>query len=108
MAPIRTDPFLIGNFRVNIDNVAATSFSEVIGLEAALDVVEYRAGDSLEPTVRKLPGLRKYTNITLKRGFTPDASLWNWINNALTGNVVRANVAITLLDRRTTRCGCGS
>jgi phage tail-like protein len=99
MTPTRVDPYLVGNFRVEIDGVTATSFTEVVGLEAELDVVDYRTGDSPELSVRKLPGLRKYTNITLKRGFTQDASLWDWINNALTGNVVRASVAITLLDQ---------
>jgi len=99
MTPTRVDPYLVGNFRVEIDGVTATSFTEVVGLEAALDVVDYRTGDSPELSVRKLPGLRKYTNITLKRGFTQDTSLWNWINNALTGNLVRANVTILLLDQ---------
>lgn len=99
MTPTRVDPYLAGNFRVEIQGITTSSFSEVIGLEAALEVVDYRTGDSTELSVRKLPGLRKYTNITLKRGFTQDTSLWNWMNQALTGNVVRANISIVLLDQ---------
>jgi phage tail-like protein len=93
------NPYTCGNFRVEIDGIAASSFSEVSGLEATIDVIEYRAGDDKLYTERKLPGLHKYTNITLKRGFTQDTSLWNWINNAMTGNLTRANMAIILLDQ---------
>jgi phage tail-like protein len=48
--------------------------------------------------VRKLAGLSKVSNVTLKRGLTSDLSLWNWINAAMNGNVTRAAVVITLLD----------
>lgn len=99
MSPTSTYPFLSGNFLVVIDGVAATSFSEVSGLEAEIEVVDYRTGDTKQNAVRKLPGLNKFTNITLKRGLTLDLSLWNWINSALQGNVQRVAVTITLLDQ---------
>ena len=105
MSPIsspttRIDPYLVDNFRVEIQGITkATSFSEVYGLEAAIDVVDYRAGDDLPNAVRKLPGLNKYTNVTLKRGLTSDTSLWTWILSALNGKVQRAIVLITLLDQ---------
>lgn len=97
-SPARVDPYLAGNFRVEIEGVTTASFSEVLGLEASIDVIDYREGNQTENSVRKLAGLHKYSNITLKRGFTVDTSLWNWINNVLTGNLVRTTVAITLLD----------
>lgn len=95
----RTDPFLAGNFLVQIDGVTASSFSEVLGLEASIDVIDYRNGDLKENSPQKLPGLNRYSNITLKRGLTADLSLWNWINSALQGTLVRANVTIVLLDQ---------
>ena len=95
----RTNPFTSGNFLVEIQGITATSFSEVSGLETSIDVVEYRAGDARLNTEQKLPGLFKTTDVTLKRGLTQDLSLWNWINNAMTGNVVRTPVAIILLDQ---------
>ena len=98
--PGRIDPFTIGNFRVAIDGIPASSFSQVQGLTATIDVIDYRAGSDTPPGVeRKLPGLNKFTNITLKRGLTRDLSLWNWINAAMAGNVARAGVVITLLDQ---------
>ena len=95
----RVDPYTVGNFLVTIEGITASSFSEVSGLEAAIEVVDYRTGNLNQDSVQKLPGLSKYTNITLKRGLTRDLSLWNWIQNALTGSVQRATVAITLLDQ---------
>jgi len=93
----RNDPFGAFNFLVEIDGVTTTSFSEVSGLDAEIEPIEYRTGDE-DTTVRKIPGLRKYSNITLKRGFTTDLSLWNWMKQGLGGKVMRANMSITLLD----------
>jgi phage tail-like protein len=50
--------------------------------------------------VRKLPGLRKYTNITLKRGFTTNQDLWNWYLNILNGVDDRRSGAIVLQDEQ--------
>ena len=95
----RTDPFQAGNFLVNIEGIPASSFSEVSGLEAVIEVIDYRPGDFKQNSAQKLPGLNRYSNVTLKRGLTQDLSLWNWINSALTGTVLRTSVAITLLDQ---------
>ncbi len=98
-AASRNDPFTAGNFRVEIQGFTTASFTEVRGLEVSIDIVDYRAGDSRVNTEQKLPGLYKVPDVTLKRGLTRDLSLWNWINNALNGNVNRTSVAITLLDQ---------
>ena len=94
----RTDPYPAYNFEVEIDGIGKGSFSEVSGLNADIDAIEYRTGNSKENNVLKLPGLSKFTNITLKRGIVGDLSLWNWINSAMQGNIRRASVSITLLD----------
>jgi phage tail-like protein len=95
----RIDPYIIGNFLVEIDGITSASFSEVSGLEASIDVIDYRNGDSKVDSVQKLPGSNKFTNITLRRGMVPDLSLWNWMQTGLNGNVQRTSVSITLLDR---------
>lgn len=93
-----SDPLGRFNFLLEIDGITAAAFSEVSGLSCEVDVIEYREGGEKAGTVRKIPGLRKYTNITLKRGMTSDKSLWNWFNSVATGNVQRANGSIVLLD----------
>lgn len=58
---------------------------------------EYRNGNE-DITVRKLPGLRKYTNITLKRGYTQSRELWKWRKAVEEGRTQRKSGAIVLLN----------
>jgi phage tail-like protein len=99
MAVQRNDPYLAQNFAVEIDGVTVASFAEVSGLEVTIDAVEYRNG-SEDITVRKLPGLAKYANITLKRGIVGDLSLWQWLSSIRQGEVQRRDGIIVLLNER--------
>jgi|SRR5262252_3372153 len=94
----RNDPYRSFNFQLEIDGIATGAFSECSGLTAEGDAVDYREGTDLQNNVRKLVGLRKYTNVVLKRGYTQDESLWNWYNNIFAGIPDRRNVTIILLD----------
>ncbi|MGD9081398.1 MAG: phage tail protein [Desulfobacterales bacterium] len=93
----RNDPYNAFNFLVEIDGVTVAGFSECSGLTTETDIVEYRNGDE-EITVRKLPGLRKYTNIALKRGYTDSKELWDWRKKVIDGLTERKPGSITLLD----------
>ena len=94
----RTDPYRGFNFQLEIDGIPRGGFSECSGLTAEGDSVDYREGTDLQPNVRKLPALRKYTNITLKRGYTQEKSLWNWYANIHNGLSDRRNVTIILMN----------
>ncbi|MDT3671276.1 MAG: phage tail protein [Aromatoleum sp.] len=94
----RNDPVRGYNFSLEIDNVSRGAFSEVGGLTADGDSVDYREGTDLQSNVRKLMGLRKYTNITLKRGYTQDKELWQWYVNIMNGIPDRRNVTIVLMN----------
>ena len=96
----RNDPYRGYNFVLEIDNVPKGAFSEVGGLTAEGDSVDYREGTDLQSNVRKLPGLRKYSNITLKRGYTQDKTLWQWYTNIANGVDDRRNVTLVLLNER--------
>lgn len=98
MANPRIDPYANFNFLVEIDGIAKAGFQEVSGLGAEVDVIEYREGGNNPGAVRKFPGLIKYSNVVLKRGFTQDRSLWNWFKAVLDGNVQRASGSVILLD----------
>lgn len=93
----RDDPYRAFNFLVEIDGVTVAGFSEVSGLTTETDIVEYRNGNE-EITVRKLPGLRKFTNISLKRGYTQGRELWEWRKKVMDGQTERQSGAIVLLD----------
>lgn len=93
----RKDPFHGFNFRVEVDGITRAGFREASGLDSSQDPVEYREGvDKL--TARKLPGLNKYSNISLKWGVTDDAELWAWRKKTMDGTVERKNGSIVLLD----------
>lgn len=94
----RNDPYRGYNYRVEIDNAAVAGFSEASGLSFNIDPVEYREGTDLSMHVRKLTGLRKFSNITLKRGYTDNRELWTWYLTGLNGAVERRNGAIILQD----------
>lgn len=96
----RRDPYRSFNFQLVIDGVPLGAFSECSGLTAEGDAVDYREGTDLIPNVRKLVGLRKYSNITLKRGYTQDKSLWTWFTNIVNGLPDRRDVTIVLLNEQ--------
>lgn len=94
---MRRDPLRNFRFRLEIGGINEAHFSEVTGFDTTTDVIDYREGD--EPThVRKLPGLNKFGNITLKRGITDSMDLYNWYKDILAGKTRRETVAIIVLD----------
>jgi phage tail-like protein len=93
----RNDPYSAFNFLVEIDGVTVAGFSECTGLSTETDAIEYRNGNE-DITVRKLPGLKKYANIALKRGFTDSKELWQWRKKVLDGKTERQPGSIVLLN----------
>lgn len=93
----RNDPYSAFNFLVEIDDVTVAGFSEGSGLTSETDVIEYRNGDE-DITVRKLPGLKKFTNINLKRGYTESKELWDWRKKVMDGQTDRKPGSIVLLN----------
>lgn len=93
----RNDPYAQFNFLVELDGLTVAGFTEVGGLTAESDVIEYRNGNE-DATVRKLPGLRKVSNITLKRGYTQNMELWEWRKTSEDGQTERRDGVIILLD----------
>jgi phage tail-like protein len=94
----RNDPYGAFNFLVEIDGVTKAGFSECSGLDTETDIIEYRNGNEEEVTVRKLPGLKKFTNITLKRGFTDSKELWEWRKKVMDGATERQSGSVVLLN----------
>ena len=58
---VRNDPYRGYNFRIELDNTSVASFREASGLSQNTDPVDYREGTDAWLSVRKLPGLRKYS-----------------------------------------------
>jgi phage tail-like protein len=94
----RNDPYGQFNFLIEIDGVVKGGFSEASGLTTDTNIIEYREGAESHGTTRKLPGLMKYNNVVLKRGWTKDRSLWEWRKKVIDGKTQRTGGSIVLLD----------
>ena len=95
----RVDPYGNFNFRVELDGITRATFSDVSGLDSTIESTDYREGGE-NTTVRKLPGLTKYSNIVLKWGMTDDRELYDWHRDAVRGNVQSKNGSVVVLDRQ--------
>jgi phage tail-like protein len=98
----RIDPLRNFRYRLEIDDIIQAGFSEVAIAETTIEAVDYREGTD-PPHARKLSGLTKYGNITLKTGVTagPNAlDLFKWHNDVSAGQVKdrRKKVVIIVQD----------
>ncbi len=74
-------------------------FQEVSGLELKTDIIEYRHGASPEYTPLKMPGMKRYGNITLSRGtMEGDNELFEWFNTIKLNKIERRDLTISLLN----------
>lgn len=84
-------------YKIEVQGLELGGFSEVSGFDASIDVIEYREGDKVQ-TPMKIPGLKKYGNITLKQGVADKDALYKWMATGFEKDVDRKTVTITLLD----------
>jgi len=94
-----TDPFASFNFKLEIEGITVAGFSEVTGLNQESNVIDYREGQE-GITPRKLPGLNKFGNVTLKRGISPDLSVYNWRKTVTDGDIERRNASVVLHNEK--------
>lgn len=74
-------------------------FTEVTGLDFQVEPIEYREGSSPEYHKVKMPGMHKYSNITLKRGtFSGDVEFYTWMKTISLTRVERRDITISLLN----------
>jgi phage tail-like protein len=78
---------------------ARIGFTEVTGLDMQVEPIEYREGSSLEYHKIKMPGMQKFSNITLKRGtIAGDSDFYKWINTINLNVAERRDIVISLLN----------
>jgi phage tail-like protein len=101
MAVLRDRPYARFNFLVDIGNGQTdgfeAGFQECSGISMRVDVIEYRNGNDKENNPRKLTGLSRVSDVTLKRGIIGSLGLYQWINQIRNGDAAGArNVVIQL------------
>src|ERR671938_358140 len=101
MAVLRERPYVQFNFLVDLGTGTTdgpqAGFQEVSGIGMEVTVAEYRNGNEKENSVRKITGLNKTSDVTMKRGVIGSLTLYNWLNQIRNGdqNALR-NVVVHL------------
>ena len=111
----RETPYSAYNFLVELgddppSNTALGGFSDVSGLSTEITMMEYRQGNDKENCVRKIPGMHKSGDITLKRGLMGLKNFWTWVEatrsnpdfDRCTLNINRESIDVVQID--CTRC----
>lgn len=95
----RNDPYRNFRFRVELDGIETAAFSEATVPDSSTDAVDYREGT--DPThQRKLSGLTKFGNVTLKKGITDNMDLYDWRKSVEQSGAkgARKNMSLILID----------
>jgi phage tail-like protein len=103
MAVQRDNPYGTFNFLVDVGTGDTASiqagFQEVSGLNIEVTSAEYRNGNDRVNHVRKINGIYKVGDVTLKRGLMGALDLYQWIDQVRTGDLsAKRNVTISLRD----------
>src|SRR3989440_7608482 len=84
MAVLRERPYVQFNFLVDLGTGSTdgpeAGFQEVSGIGMEVTVSEYRNGNEKENSVRKITGLNKSTDVTMKRGVIGSLNFYSWLN----------------------------
>jgi phage tail-like protein len=90
VAVLRDRPYAQFNFLVDLGTGQTegpdAGFMECGPIETSVDVIEYRNGNDRENAVRKLTGLNRAADVTLKRGIIGSLSLDEWLNQIRNGD----------------------
>lgn len=93
-------PLVKFQFSVKIGDHEAF-FQEVTGLSTETQQIEYRQGSSKEFSTVKMPGIKKFGNVTLKKGiFKDDKGFWDLYKKVTMNEFERQTVLISLLDEK--------
>ena len=95
-----TWPLVKFQFVVKIGDMESF-FQEVTGLSAEIQQIEYRPGNSKEFSTVKMPGIKKFGNVTLKKGtFKDDKGFWDLYKQVTMNTFERKTITISLLDEK--------
>lgn len=96
--PDATYPLPVFHFQVEWAG-ANMGFSEVSGLTIEAQAIEYRDGVMPEFSPIKMPGMKKYSNITMKRGIIAgDNEFFDWLNEIQLNKIEPRDLTISLLN----------
>ncbi len=90
MAVLRERPYAQFNFLVDLGTGSTdgpeAGFQECSEIGMSVDVIEYRNGNEKENNVRKLTGLARVNDVTLRRGIIGSLHLYQWLDQIRNGD----------------------
>ena len=90
MAVLRDRPYAQFNFLVDLGTGDTDSpeagFQECSTISTSVDVIEYRNGNDKENAPRKLTGLGRVGDVTLRRGVIGSLTLYQWMDQVRNGD----------------------
>lgn len=100
MAVVRDNPYAQFNFLVDLGTGNTegpqAGFEECSAIGMHLDVIEYRNGNDRTNEVRKLTGLARPEDVTLRRGIIGSLDLYEWLDDLRNGQGAARTVTIHL------------
>jgi len=94
----RHDPVPGFHFAVEISSIVVAGFSEVSGLNAEIEVQEFREGGVNEYMHKRLGPVKYPSNLILKKGITDNTELWDWYRKVMRGTKDRRLVSVVLMN----------
>jgi phage tail-like protein len=90
VAVLRENPYPQFNFLVNLGTGDSegpeAGFQECSGISMSVDVIEYRNGNDRENSTRKITGLNRVSDVTLRRGVIGSLNLYQWLDQIRNGD----------------------
>jgi phage tail-like protein len=101
MAVLRDRPYARFNFLVDLGTGDTSGpeagFQECSPIATSVAVIEYRNGNDKANATRKITGLNKVRDVTLKRGIIGSLNLYQWLDQIRNGDAAAfRNVVIQL------------
>ena len=89
------DPYLSLSFWIEVQGIVLASFAECTGLNAETELQEYSEGGRND-VVYHLPVRTRYSNISLRRGWTTSNELWSWYQEVIDGVIRPRDCSIVM------------
>lgn len=95
------DDFQGSYFALEIDGLKVGWFTACSGISIEFNVATFKENNGKQTITRKRPGATKYSEVVLKRGFTPDKTLHDWFKEVFDagGKTNYKTAAIVVYDR---------
>jgi phage tail-like protein len=102
MAVLRDRPYAQFNFLVDLGTGDTSGpeagFQECSEISMSVDVIEYRNGNDKENQPRKLTGLARVGDVTLRRGVIGSLNLYQWLDQIRNGDAAAFRTVVIQLQ----------